>query len=329
MMRTGRCALGALVFLAFCLIALPPAPAADPAAAEITAQEPRPFGYAVGDLVERVITISVDQRYRLEVDSVPKIGRQDAWLELRAADLQSHAERQSMRYTLALTYQIMNVAAEVRTIALPTLKFGFQGEPPFTQELAGWPITVAPLTPEVVLARAGLDELRPDRSPSLIDTSARRLRLWLYGALFALVLLSYVYTRFGSGLLTRKPFARACREVGKFEKVKSPDAYLAALRAVHRAFDETNGAPVFCEQIGAFLAKQPRFADLRVDIEKFFALSRQEFFGDGSGSKSLASRALDASDRPAPDTPSYVWLRLFCRDLRDREARRRRPLRAA
>lgn len=319
MMGAVRTALGALVFccaFAFCwFTSIAPLRAASDASdlVHIGADEPRPFGYVIGDLVERVATIELAQPYRLVADSIPKTGRQDAWLELRGANLVTRTEPQSTRYRLALTYQIMNVRADVQTIELPPLKFGFDGEHPFAAELAGWPITVAPLTPDAVLAQAGLEEMRADRSPPLIDTHFHRVRLWLYGALFAVVLFTYVYTRFGPALLARKPFARACRQIGKLKKNGTPDAYNAALRALHRAFDATSGATVFFEYIDAFLTRHPRFAGLRVEIERFFLLSRDQFFG---------AQLPNASPRQSSNASPHAFLRSFCRAMRECEAAR-------
>ncbi|MDQ3195001.1 MAG: hypothetical protein M3Q32_01140 [Pseudomonadota bacterium] len=282
--------------------------------ASVFVSEPRPFGYVIGDLVERTITMIVAEPARLQADSIPKAGRYGAWLELRRADLDSHEVSRSIRYRLTLTYQIMNVAPEVQTIELPPLRFSFDRAPPFAREVAGWPITVAPLTPEFVLARGGLEALRTDRAPPLIDTSAHRSRLWLYAALFAIVLSMYAWARFGAVWLARKPFARAYREIGKLEGNQSREAYRAALRATHRAFDETNGATVFFEQAAAFLDKHPRFAPLRDEIEQFFALSRDEFFGGGSEASHASPRKTDAA--------SNVFLQTFCRAMREREAAR-------
>ncbi|MBC7945596.1 MAG: hypothetical protein H7X91_10130 [Burkholderiales bacterium] len=281
--------------------------------AYIFLSEPRPFGYVIGDLVERSITMVVAEPARLQADAIPKVGRYDAWLELRKVDLVSHEDSQSTRYRLTLTYQIMNVVPEVQSIELPPLKLSFDGAQSFTREITSWPITVAPLTPEFVLARAGLEALRPDRAPSLMDTSAHRLRLWLYAALFFIVLSTYAYSRLGAAWLVRKPFARACREISKLESSRSRDAYRAALRAMHRAFDETNGATLFSERVAVFLDKHSRFAALRVEIEQFFALSRDEFFG--------GSEASHASPRK-PDAASKVFLQSFCRAMREREAAR-------
>lgn len=291
--------------------------------ADIFIDEPRPFGYVIGDLVERSITVLAAEPARLQADSIPKPGRDSVWLELRKADLVSREESESTRYRLTLTYQIINVAPEVQTIELPPLHLnfgvGFDGAQPFTREIAGWPITVAPLTPEFVLARAGLEALRPDRAPFLIDTGAHRLRLWLYAALFVMVLSSYIWLRYGAMWFVRKPFARACREIGKLDRDRpqsqSRDSYRAALRAMHRAFDETNGTTVFSEHVGKFLDRQPRFAALRTEIEQFFALSRDEFFGGGEASP---ARKPDI----ASTTASTTFLRSFCRAMRECEAAR-------
>lgn len=288
------------------------------ARARIFIDEPRPFGHAIGDLVERTVTLVVAAPASLQTESIPRPGRYGAWLELRKADLDSREERRSTRYRLTLTYQIMKVAPEVQTIELPPLRLSFDGGRPFSREIANWPITVSPLTPEFVLARAGLEALRPDRVPPPIDTSARRLRLWLYAALFVTVLASYSWSRFGAAWLARRPFARAYREIARLERNHSQDSYRAALRAMHRAFDETNGASLFSEHIPPFLHKHPRFAVLRTGIEQFFALSRDEFFGGSEASRTSQESGAESKAKGV----SKSFLRPFCRAMREREGSR-------
>lgn len=264
---------------------------------------PRPFGYVIGDTVQRTIVVTTPQS--LQRDALPGTGRVDAWLELRHVEVDEQRSGSSTRYSILLDYQIMNVAEDVKTIALPRVDLEFGGSTVATTEIAEaaeWPITVAPVTPEYVLARDGLEALRPDRSPELIATAQYRLRLWLYALLFAALVCYFAYHRYVAPMLSRKPFARAYRELLALSKTAEPDRFQASLRALHRAFDETTGGTVFAEGLDAFFAAHPRFLRLRSETEAFFALSQREFFGGGNAVReldrvSLLSRRLAACER--------------------------------
>jgi mxaA protein len=71
---------------------------------------------------------------------------------------------------------------------------------------------------------------------------------------------------------------------------------------LHRAFDATAGRRLLADDLDAFFARFPRFVPLRSEIERFFAASRQMFFG------SVAT------------APELAWLRRLARGLARAEA---------
>lgn len=74
---------------------------------------------------------------------------------------------------------------------------------------------------------------------------------------------------------------------------------------MHEALNRSAGAVLFESGIDAFLAAQPRFAGLRDELQQFFGLSRQAFFGGpGDAAEPLATRQ---------------WLLAFCRRCRNAE----------
>src|SRR5690606_6133534 len=112
--------------------------------------------------------------------------------------------------------------------------------------IGDWPITAAPLAPVHVLARAGLDVMRPDIPPAVISARGPALRLAAYALAAALILLQFAYRRYGFALPWRPgPFARAYRELRAYAARDDAAAYRAMLRRLHRAFDETAGRSVF------------------------------------------------------------------------------------
>jgi mxaA protein len=262
----------------------------DAAPVRVQIEEPRPFGYVVGDTLQRRIRIEAPRPWAIAADALPKPGRIDRWLELRAARLETRTEGESTRYELLATYQLMGSPEEVKLLNLPRIELRLRDGPRSRiEEVPESPFTAAPVTPAYVMGRGGLDELRPDRLPPPVPTGGISARLALYAAGIASILLYLAYARFVNPIIARRnrPFARACRELKRLRRhAAGRDALRPALRRVHRAFDETAGAALFAERLDAFFAGQPRFAGLRRAAEEFFRLSRREFFEGGTGGDS-------------------------------------------
>jgi mxaA protein len=275
----------------------------EPAQISWRAEDPRPFGYVIGDELSRRIDIDAPATYSLQTDSLPRPGRVDAWLELRKINVTEKSLGELKRHTLDLHYQIMNSPDSVKTYPLPKLLIIFNYlDKPRTVEITDAPFTVSPITPEYVLARAGLEEMRADKSAPLIDATAHYWRLGFAALALAGVLLSLVYIKWGMPFLRRHngPFARAWRDIKKLGEADKP----AALRRLHRAFNETAGVSIFPQHLTEFFSRHPAFIDLQQDTQTFFDASRGEFFS----SRSNNGNGLNAS-----------WLMDFCARCRDRE----------
>ena len=271
--------------------------AAHAATLQATTEEPRAFGYQVGDVVQRRITVEVPDGLVLDENSLPRPGARGTALELRALRKTASAQR----LQIELDYQVFLSPAAVRTLELPSLTLRYDGAPR-TQEMRidSWPITVAPLVPVEVSPRTGLGELQPDAAPPLIDTNAQRWRLLGHGALLT-ALLSYlgvVYFGLPWWGAQRRPFALAWRELNR---APSP-SWREACQRVHAAFNQSAGEVLFEHGVDRFIAKQTALAPLRQDIVRFLRLSQREFFEDA------VPRADDAT-----------WLTGFVKCCRDAE----------
>lgn len=263
--------------------------------------EPRPFGYVIGDTLTRRIVLETAGGATLDADRLPKPGRVSSWLEL----VDVSARGGPTRREVVLTYQIFNSAPEVSTRALPALRI------PFTtaagtafHDVPQFLFTSGSLTPEYVAAREGLEEMRPDAPPPPFSTAPVRARLALYSLGLAAVALYFVYSYLGLPFFARSrgPFARALKAVNAAGRARDErQGRQAALKALHRAFDETHRGTVFGEHLDRFFAEHDRYAPLRPEVERFFAGSRSEFFGTGAAELTLP------------------WLAGFTRALRDRE----------
>ena len=271
---------------------------------EIVAHNPRPFGYVVGDTVTRDLSISVKSGYVLDEKSLPKPGRLGAWLELRSIDMREMSVESGRQYSLKLIYQLPNSPTDVKMVELPAHKFSFIGPGNSIDATSSeWPITLAPITPEEVLARDGLEALRPDMRPTGVDTKPVRWRLMGYGLALAVILLYWAYRYFGIPYLakTRRPFTRAYRDLNRLSQ-QDPN-FSRAVERIHRALNETAGRSLFIENVDQFLANRGADDSLKTLTQQFFELSRNEFFGAGT----------------SDSRRSLTWLLNFCRAWRDVE----------
>ncbi len=276
--------------------------AASEARLEVT--EPRAYGHTLGDVLERRLVLELADPWRLADDALPKPGRTGAWLELRPPQVKSRPGIGRNRYEILLAYQVVNAPREIATLALPEVTLPLAGPRPAFESVPDFPFTLAPLTPEHILARAPLDEMQPDAAPPPIETRPVEARLLAYATAAGAILLFLAWRLWGVPFLAagRGPFAAAFREVGRLARSGSDATRREAIRRVHRAFDQTAGRALFAAEVPAFLQAHPRYAPLRPEIERFFELSRREFFGGGAAEPDL-----------------LPWLARFCRECRGLE----------
>lgn len=270
----------------------------------VSVRQPRPFGYVIGDRLEQRITVSAPDGMSLDPRSLPRPGRTDLWLELSPPRLTSDRHGGTTRYRLSLDYQIVNVPEQVRTIDMPAVDLVFigHGTREATRETAmvdEWPITIAPITPTYVLARAGLTEIRPDAPPPTPDAAPYMWLTLLWAAGIVAVIAITAAQRRGGFWLRRsaRPFAKAARDLRKLARLPPEQAiYRRGLQRLHRAFDAAAGHAVFGDRLAPLFAARPELIGLRAQIERFYAASQREFFGSGSNSASL-QEVLALADR--------------------------------
>jgi mxaA protein len=290
-------------FILFMSLALAPMAVCADNNINVRTEDPRPFGYVIGDELSRRIEIDAPSNFKLLSDSLPRPGRVDAWLELRKIKVTEISRGDRTRHTLDLHYQIMNSPEGVKMHELSKLLIKFNNlDKPETVDILESPFTVSPITPAFVLARAGLEEMRADKSAPLISATAHYWRLALAALLAIAAMFAGLYVTWGIPFLRKHngPFARATREIKKL----SDTDHAAALRRVHRAFDETAGAAIFPQHLAEFFTRHPAFSDVQNDAQQFFDASRGQFFSSGNSSESAINKK---------------WLLDFCARCRDRE----------
>lgn len=289
-----------------CWATLPGWVAASACAAQLDAQtqDPRAFGWQLGDVVSRTVTVEVPEGLVLDEASVPQPGARGRALELRSVARRDGGGAGGRRHELTLAYQVFLSPREPRTLEMPSFRLRFAGQPRAQELLVeAWPVTVSPLVPVEVSYRRGLGELQPDTAPPTIDIGPARLRLVVYGAV-ALLLAAYLaHVYIGLPWWTRRhrPFTLAWRRLSELTPASSRAQWQGAFRDVHRALNKTMGEVLFEQDIDRFMKARPQFSHLRGELATFFQQSRLEFFGEGQG------RA------------DHHWLIDFCRRCRDAE----------
>lgn len=268
------------------------------AATQVAVEPIRQYGYTIGDMVQQTLHLKPEAGQTLIEESLPKAGRAGRWFARR----QVEAIQEPGGWRISLSYQFINAPTEVSVVPLPSIRLRLrEGKHTVDETIGEVPLTLAPLTPAILIASTSPQEIRPDTPPPLIEVSSRIYRLALYATCAGLIGLLWGSWYFGVGLRGRRtrPFALAERELHRLlVRDYSPAARRGAMRILHRAFDATAGVTVFGDSLDSFFAGHPAFAPAKDVVARFFAASRAEFFGSIEAGEELAGRGtidLDAA----------------------------------
>jgi mxaA protein len=242
--------------------------------------QPRPFGYVVGDLVTQRVLLTTPLE-NFEPTALPAVQRVNLWFERRPARIEVGSDK---RRWLVVDYQLMNAPQAVATVQLPAWEIedthGAQLRIPAAA------ISIAPL---ISSAASTGTELRPDREVPIVDPAPSRAGVVLWSIAFGICLaawLAWIQWRNWRDS-HNQPFARALRQLRHMDEM-TPEAW----QAVHRAFDRTAGHVLRLETLSTLFERAPHLQPQRAEIERFFAQSNERFFGDGPESNLLSVRAL-------------------------------------
>jgi mxaA protein len=262
--------------------------AEDPALPEATVQQPRAFGYVLGDIITQRVLLEIDgKRFEPKMPATQRVG---IWLERRAARFESADDG---RRWLLIDYQLITSPRILTTINVPPLLLvAAQGDAKLL--VPTWSISISPLTPHSVFDATGLGELRPDRQAALIATAPMRRQLWLWLIALAATLAAWLARAKWRNWLAEmnQPFARAWHEIQQLDAT-SPQAW----QTLHRAFDRTAGRVMHIESLSLLFDRAPHLQPLRPQIEEFFTASSERFFGSGTPSATVSIRSLCESLR--------------------------------
>ncbi|MGX2041514.1 hypothetical protein ACWJKU_15495 [Methylocaldum sp. MU1018] len=261
---------------------------------------PRNFGYVIGDRVEHDILVTVPKAYALETEYLPKPGALNEWLDIRAVSWTKTADGHAAHYRLRLDYQVFKGVRQPEKLTIPALPIRFRGPAPLELQTPPSDLTVSPIIPPAVADESV--EIRESADPEPLPTHPHGLRLiaCLAGISAALLLLAWRYGKLPFFAGARPPFARSLRDFGKLgHESGDADAYRSAVKLLHRALDDTAGFRLFAGELEMFLANRPAFAEIRDELNHFFALSRRVFF--------------TAPDAPIPADYPFSRLEALCR----------------
>ena len=267
--------LGLMLALA---IGVTPARAAD---IDVAVKNPRAYGHVVGDRLTRGVRFTLPDGYRLERTSLPGQGKLNYWLDLVALAFDAPDERGG-RVEATFVYQLFYAPLQAGRRELPSFTVRAVGpdDDVIEARVPGFAFTMSPLIELQSEAEFGSQDngiMLPDERPGLRDVAAPRRTALISVVIAWVAVLAWAWISDRLPGYKRGPFALAAARLKRLRRGTEP-ATPSALRVLHRAFDATAGRAVFAEDLDGFVAAHPAFADLRDEIDTFFAFSRRFFF---------------------------------------------------
>lgn len=279
----------------------------------------RNVGYTVGDILTRNVQLTIKKPYVLIDESLPIIGYERRYKgQLIGIDLSaiSHTKKtvsDKTQHDISLSYQVFTNNVVAKHGSLPQeyvrlINTESRGKEIVKYRIPSWDFAISPLSIFGGVKVEG--DMTGFRGPLLLDSKPVQTRLNLAIAIFALSLISLLYMLGKHTWLPRMggPFAKSYRSIRK-----QPNTQLGVQNAVtnlHTAFNTTAGNSVFGGSLNLFLEKKPAFKAIKLELEQFFALSRQVFFEPQSTQK-LANLSNEKD--------TLQWLAQFSRRCRDCE----------
>jgi mxaA protein len=263
---------------------------------DVEVEQPRTFGYVVGDVFKHQVQITLDDPWKLALDSMPKNGRIGIWLERHLSQFTEQRISGGTRYQFDFDYQIFNTAQQSVEVFTPQIELSMvNGDKQIPVFIHEWGFTVAPVTRDDAHQSMDYLELQPASKPVRRNTDGayKLLIAGSAGLLFSLAVFGYIFGKLPGVKRTNGPFARTLSQLKVLQKKQpEPEIYQQALRQVHRAFNETAGQVVLSEDLDQFFIRQPGHTPLREPIEQLFGHSRNLFFESGDAADEGGINAL-------------------------------------
>ncbi|MDD1620800.1 MAG: nonribosomal peptide synthetase MxaA [Methylococcaceae bacterium] len=238
-------------------------------------QTPRPFGYLIGDEIRHRVVVETGTDMSLNLNSVPKQGEVNRWLNLNRVKIETDAETGDT--VIDLVYQVFYAPNEVKMLSVPGFSLQFnQAGKTVEQAVPAWSFSLSPIKELAVRKdEGGLNYMRPDALPMALPTQNQRLGLYasLTLALFTAGYLAYLYGYFPVWP-KRRIFKRAAGELSRLSERELE----RGLAVIHHALNTLNGRPLFKHKLSDFYQAHPEYQRAAESMEWFFNFSNQVLF---------------------------------------------------
>lgn len=243
---------------------------------EVGVENPREYGWWLGDMLEQRLVVTLPEGATLDTASLPRPRSVTYWLDL--VEVETRETQGEVEITLIWQNFYSALEPSRREVPSSLIRFSDGTE----ARLPGFSFVTSPIRP--ILAPSTPDQLQPDPDYRLVSTRLNILGLGLSttGLMLSVGLLAFHQAWWPFHRRAARPFTRAARRIAS---MRGADA--GALRQVlHRAFDAAFGRVLISAELGRFLDDRPQFRSLETRLARFFETSNDAFFGRG-GSQDL------------------------------------------
>lgn len=248
-------------------------------------QYPHSNGYQLGDRFEHILLVEMRRPYNLVADSLPAAGRVSAYIDLQDITVKKNRKFASTVYKIILRYQVINYDDGLVGTNVPPAIVTFATDiDVYPVVIERWGLTLSPFL---------LKEPRNDGAMPSLENLTDVTRIPLLGRVLAcmallvcgvVLLLPAIRNTLINPLKQKRnqPFIQAHRKITILTRDNTLSSFESALRCLHDAFNKKLGRTVLSDDIDLFVNHFPKYGDSRKDIERFFSLSDQHFFGRNS-----------------------------------------------
>ncbi len=260
-------------------------PDMDPKYVDISILDPnQKVGYTVGDYINREITLTVKEPFKLIEESLPIVGYEKRYrgqllgISLKAINVSKKTKDDLTTFVIKLKYQIFtnNVVAKPASITADYYRFINPNEPKKIQKFRVPAFTFA-ISPIAIFGDVKIEnDMSPYRGPFLKDKipDENKIKFSLFALIIILLTFIYIYGRYT--WLPNRTFSMVYR---RFKKQKPSAANTKKIiTALHAGFDNLIEQSLFEDNIALLIKKNGSFKHIEKELHTFFKISRALFF---------------------------------------------------
>jgi len=260
-------------------------PDMDPKYVNISILDPnQKVGYTVGDYINREITLTVKEPFKLIEESLPIVGYEKRYrgqllgISLKAINVSKKTKDDLTTFVIKLKYQIFtnNVVAKPASITADYYRFINPNEPKKIQKFRVPAFTFA-ISPIAIFGDVKIEnDMSPYRGPFLKDKipDENKIKFSLFALIIILLSFIYIYGRYT--WLPNRTFSMVYR---RFKKQKPSAANTKKIiTALHAGFDNLIEQSLFEDNIALLIKKNGSFKHIEKELHTFFKISRALFF---------------------------------------------------